>query len=314
MLLNQTTTKPYDFDLWVSSFAAAQNDAKADIAVQWLESFLSDIVLNGPHISGSVTLPLLKHIVPVREMVAAIPLDHRVRRISLVRAPTSRQMAVLSLLRYIDLETPISTPGGDSTLKLASAVRDMWLLPVLADRTDMLLRLVNEPSLAELVVASGDRLIRLAAWDVAMENNMREDLVVAATKITLAVYWDAYSAKAGPPLCNAIGMALACRETNDPNLSAEMPLTLARELIAAHPKVSLLVLQRINDMDLKRNRRLQGWVPERTMEDDLEEWLPRSRDVIALAKDMGLSYTATLEQIAMGASYLVSELPDEISP
>jgi hypothetical protein len=313
-LTSNTKRFAYDLDTWVKCFSEAPRAAKPTVAVQWLEGYIAHIVLNGPPISGSVVLPLVKHIVPVREMAAAIPANHRVRRL-LVSGSPARLTFVLHLLRYLDLSSPLDTLDTGTQPTLARLTRDMWLSPALDERTAALLQLAGDKDAIDEMSRSGDRLLRCAAWDVASENDMRDELVIAAAKITLAVYLDAYSAKGGPPICNAIGMILASNEMDDPSLSAELPATLAKEMVVAYPAVSLMVLQHINGDDRFRSRRLHGSAPNSAgMFESLVTWLPGSRDAIALACDMGLSYTQTLEQLATVGRHTTATLPEGVAP
>lgn len=293
----------YQLSTWVAKFAAADVQARPEMAAKWLAHMLDDMGTYGTLIPNVLFRQIQPYMLQVREMVWAIPSGHAVYSL-----PQSWLETETNWLRqYLDPKHQVMSYLGKPLDQKVGILRDMWLQPDIAQRRNALLEMAKHERPSNHHVE--EPLIRLAAWDVALESGMDDAAVMAATKITLATYSAYYNAHTGSrhPLMGAINLILARAENGKDTFPQQMATADAKELLTANPMVCATMLHWVDDCKQFSTKFLHGFstsggtrseaeVTDLKL-DSLATWLPQHESAIRLAQQLGFSYREVLDQV-----------------
>jgi hypothetical protein len=294
---------------WLDLFDAAANDEKGAVATQWLTSYDgAHPIRNEVEHFEAYVFRIKRYLVGMREMVWSLPDRHELFR----KIKDKEVFHTGNWLRGLLLDQN----GGD----VIGLVRDMWLQRDLESRKGSLLFLAGYDNLE--MHHNYATLMRLAAWNIAKENGMGDEVVAAATKLTLRSLHmiDSYDHTGGHAILDA--MQKLCAEhapNNRPKYDYITNISIdgAKRIIGAHPGASLIFLQYMEQQGRPSASKMlhDGYTQDDKFE-SLIRWLPQMGDVILALRSVGSAYEETLNALVERgfAEQEALSLPADITP
>jgi hypothetical protein len=307
----------YEERYWLEQFSAATDNDKSATAVAWIEHNLADFAnVKGHAWSWLEQAIATTDMQAVRNMVWSVPPGHPALAQAALQAAEAGPQKPADWLRHFyttGIHLVTTEPGFESL----GLLRDMWLQPHADKRRGALLELAASSTNLDGMGTSFDCLILDAAWDVAGENGMDDAVVDAAAKLTLWTYRgrDGIGGKVRSDIANAFLLMASRSEmatlANLKNYSDER----TKSLLVPYPAVCIRLLMLVDERaklaglaspkdpspahgkDVPRGPNGPG---PQTRLGHLRTWLPSKTGAIDAAIAIGMSYSATLEQLAQG--------------
>jgi hypothetical protein len=189
-------------------------------------------------------------------------------------------------------------------------LRDMWLLPNLTDRLDAMLALATVRSTAGMDTKL-EGVMRELAWDIAHESGMNDAVVLAATKLTLAVHRDGVGVDSEHTIVRAISVLLARCEYGYGLYRNVMSTQETKARVMSHLIVCLETLEFICS-NTKYGAALPDQDPPSALSRGMQlaDWLPDFRSQIILLDSLGASPMDILREVKSAQrQQLAVELP-----